>query len=143
LSAAQFGEDFDEALLRTLKSRHPEEATALFPAISRLIEMEAERAKEGKTQALHRLAEAAPGPEITLNIGGGNVSKILAESKTYRVNDREYHSLEEMPSEIRHLVEQGIGPAEGFGRSRRTPRVGCTFSLLAGLLAAIARILGK
>jgi hypothetical protein len=144
LSAAQFGEDFDEALLRTLKARHPEEATALFTAISQLIELEVQQTKASKEQTLHHLAEAAPGPEITLNIGGvGNISKIVTESKTYRVNGQEYHSLEEMPFELRRRVEEGLSQARQIGPVRRKARVGCTFSLLGGLVAIFGRILGK
>lgn len=144
LSAAQAGEDFDEALLRTLKARYPEEATTLLPAISRLIEVEAERTKESKDQILHRLAEDAPGPEISLHLGGkGNISKIVAESKTFRVNGQEYHSLEEMPPELRRRVEEGMSQAHQIGPVRRNARVGCTFSLLAVLLALAARIAGK
>jgi|WetSurMetagenome_2_1015567.scaffolds.fasta_scaffold112652_4 hypothetical protein len=144
LSARETGEDFDEALLRTLKAQYPGEAAALLAAVTRLVEVETERTKESKEQILQRLAEAAPGPEITLNFGGeGNISKIRAESKTYRVGDRVYHSLEEMPPDLRRLVERELGPSRESNRGGKTLRVGCPFSLFSALLVGLARIFGK
>jgi hypothetical protein len=144
LAAVQSGEDFDEALLRTLKARHSEDAATLLSAISHLVEAEGRQRGEDKEQTLRRLAEAAPGPEITLNFGGeGNLAKILAESKTYRINNREYHSLEEMPPELRRMVEGELGSSREVPRGRKTARFGCTFSLLAGLIVGLARLVGK
>jgi hypothetical protein len=143
LAAVESGEDFDEALLRTLKARYPEEAAVLLPAVGRLIEVEAKRANETKDQVLHRLAEAAPGPEITLNFGGGNISKITAESKTYRVGDRVYHSLEEMPPNLRQAVQKVTSGKSTPIRAGAVPKTGCLFFLLGGWIVALLRIFSR
>src|SRR4030065_610117 len=46
VASAGPGEDIDEALLRALKARYPEEAASLLSAISRIVEIEARQSGE-------------------------------------------------------------------------------------------------
>jgi len=124
LREAQPGEDFDEALLRTLKARHPERAAALLAAFSSMLDLEAERAHENKEQAVRRLAETDPSPTIRLS------------PPQVRVTRREYRSLEEMPPELRRQAEARLQAA-------RPSRAGCLWSLLPGALAALCRWPGR
>ena len=121
------GEDIDEALLRVLKARYPEEATSLLSAVSRIVEMEARQSGEGKEAAIRRLAASGPGPEILLRRSGGRVveggfpttvpgavsdtvsgtvSETVSETQIIRVGGKEYGSLEEVPPAIRRAIEE-------------------------------------
>ena len=63
-------EDFDEALLRVLKKRHPEQAAELLSAVTRIIEVESEGSGETKEQTVRRLAtELRPGLLDHLGLG--------------------------------------------------------------------------
>jgi hypothetical protein len=135
LSSVGPGEDLDEALLRALKSRYPQHAAALLPACTRLIEIEAKGANGDKQQTLRRLAESDP--EIVLRTSGGEVPTTIAETRVIRIGDKEYHSLEEVPPHLRRIVERGM---QG---QRPAPRVGCSWTLIGGWLAALLRLTGK
>jgi len=136
LASAGPGEDFDEALLRVLKARHPEDAAALLSACTRLIEMEARRANEDKSRTIRRLEESEPGPEIVLKTSGGEVPRITAESRIIHIGDKEYHSLEEVPPHLRHILEKGMP------RGRASYRVGCSWALI-GWIISLFRMAGK
>jgi len=140
LGSVQPGEDFDEALLRVLKLRHSDQATALLSAHSRLIELECERTGEDKSQTIRRLAESDPGPEIVLKTSGDQPRRTSMETRTFRVGDKEYHSLEEMPPDLRRAVERGMA---GKRTTVKAPRVGCSWSLLAAPLLPLLRLLWK
>ena len=137
LSSVGPGEDLDEALLRALKSRYPRHAAALLPACTRLIEIEAKRANEDQQQTIRRLAESDPGPEIVLRTSGGEVPTTIAETRVIRIGGKEYHSLEEVPPDLRRIVERGM---QG---QRLPPRVGCSWTLIGGWLPALLRLTGK
>lgn len=146
LSSAQPGEDFDEALLRALKARYPEQAAALLSALSRLIEIEARQAHEDKQQVVSRLARSQPGPEIVLRTSGGEAPRMLAETRIIRIGGKEYGSLEEVPPHLRRIVQEGLqrGKAEpGPKRGRGASRTGCAWGLAAGWLVALLRTMGK
>ncbi len=72
LASAGPTEDVDEALLRTLKRRYPGEATNLLSAVSRIAEVEAQRAGVDKREAMRRLAHGEASPELTLCSSGGD-----------------------------------------------------------------------
>jgi len=161
------GEDIDEALLRALKARYPEEAANLLAAISRIVEMAAREANESTEQAIRRLAESQPGPEITLRRAGGRVveggfpttvSETVSETHVIRVGDKEYRSLEEVPPHIRRAIEGAKAKGRrgrrivvaGSDTRRRRPgadgaglKSGCSWVLAAPLLGALLRLLGK
>jgi len=137
LASAKPGEDFDEALLRALKARYPEEGANLLSALTRIIEIEAKRANEGKQQAIRRLAELDPGPEIVLKTSAGEPTRITAETRVIRVGDKEYHSLEEVPPDIRRAIE---GAMSG---QRVARRAGCISALVSGWLSALLRSVGR
>ncbi|UCH36229.1 MAG: hypothetical protein JSV65_07715 [Armatimonadota bacterium] len=145
LASAQPGEDFDEALLRALKARHPEQATALLSGVTRMIEVEAQRENLDRQQAIKRLAESDPGPEIVLKTSGGEGSRTVTESQVFRVGDKEYHSLDEMPPDIRRMVERGMerGPAGPAVPRRAVRKSGCLSMLLGGWLWGLLRMIGK
>lgn len=130
------GEDFDEAVLRTLKARHPEQATALLSAVTRIIEIEVKRANEDRQQIIRRLAESDPGPEIVLRSSGGESPRTVAETRVIRIGDKEYGSLDEVPPHLRRIIKSG-------GRRRNAQRVGCSWALVGGWLAALSRMLGE
>jgi hypothetical protein len=133
LASAKPGEDIDEALLRALKARHPEQAAALLSALTRIIEVESGRAGEDRNATVSRLADAEPGPQVTLRTSGGQVPTTRTTSRVIRVGDKEYHSLDEVPPDIRRALERGGHP------SRRGPRASCTWALLGGWLIALVR----
>jgi hypothetical protein len=137
LASAKPGEDIDEALLRALKSRHPKQATALLSALTRIIEVESGRSGEDRDATLSRLADADPGPQVTLRTSGGEVPTTRTTSRVIRVGDKEYHSLDEVPPDIRRALERGMPP------SRSRPRASCTWALLGGWLIALIRSLGR
>jgi hypothetical protein len=139
LSSAQPGEDLDEALLRALKARYPEQASALLPALTRLIEMEGKGAAEDRQQTMGRLAQSDPGPEIRLTTSGGPIAKTMTEATVIRIGDKEYGSLDEVPPHMRRDIEQAMHGSKGMHRSKVTPKLGCTWSLLGGWLWAVMR----
>ena len=140
LASAQPGEDFDEALLRVLKLQHPHQATPLLSAHSRLIDLESERTGEDKSQTIRRLAESDPGPEIVLKTSGDQPRRTSMETRTFRVGDKEYHSLEEMPPDLRRAFDRGMA---GKRTTVKAPRVGCSWSLLAASLLPLLRLLWR
>jgi len=133
LASAGPGEDFDEALLRALKARYPEQATSLLSAIARMIEVEGKGANEDRQQTLQRLAQMDPGPEITLTTSAGEPTRITAETRVIRIGDKEYHSMEEVPLHLRAMIERAMS---GKPTVRRA---GCFSPLVAGWLLAILR----
>jgi hypothetical protein len=148
LDSAGAIEDVDEALLRTLKRRHPDEATNLLSAVTRIVEVEAQRAGVDKREAMRRLADGEAGPALTLRSSGGalsagglaSVSHTLSEQTVIRVGDKEYHSLEEVPPEIRSAIERSR-MSRGAGPKRAGLRLGCSSALAALALAALLRLL--
>ena len=133
LASVKPGEDFDEALLRALKARYPEQATSLLSAIARMIEVEGKSANEDRQQTLQRLAQMDPGPEITLTTSAGEPTRITAETRVIRIGDKEYHSMEEVPLRLRAMIEKAMS---GKPTVRRA---GCFSTLVAGWLLAILR----
>jgi hypothetical protein len=133
LASVKPGEDIDEALLRALKARYPDEAANLLPALTRIIDMEAQRANEDRQQAVRRLAQSDPGPEIVLRISPGEPTRITAESRVIRINGKEYHSLEEVPPHLRGAIERAMSG------KRTVRRAGCAWAILAGWLLALLR----
>ena len=132
LAAVKPGEDFDEALLRALKARQPQHATVLLSAFSHTIEAEMRRTNETKQQTLARLAQAEPGPEITLQTSGSEPRRTTVESRSIMINGKEYGSLEEAPPEFRRALEATLRD----GR-RVQVRTGCLSMLLGGWLVAL------
>ncbi|NIM05433.1 MAG: hypothetical protein GTO55_04865 [Armatimonadetes bacterium] len=135
-------EDFDEALLRALKARHPDQAAALLSAITRLVEIESQRANEDKQQTLRRLADRDPGPEVVLRTSGGETpgTTTTIERQTIRIGDKEYHSLDEVPPHIRRAIEEA---KSGKTTRKPIPRVGCTWALLGGWIFTFFRNLSR
>lgn len=132
LAAVKPGEDFDEALLRVLKARQPQHATVLLSAFSHTIEAEMRRTGEARLQTVQRLAQAEPGPEITLQTSGSEPRRTTVESRSFMINGKEYGSLEEAPAEFRRALEATLR-----GERRREVRSGCLSMLLGGWLAAL------
>jgi hypothetical protein len=137
LASAGPGEDVDEALLRALKARYPEQATALLSAVTRMIEVSAARAGEDKRLTMRRLAESEPGPEIVLRSSRGPAPTVVTETKVRRIGDSEFRSLDELPPDMRAAVERSLPAA------RRERRVGCSVGSVLGCLAALARMFGR
>ena len=162
LASVRGGEDIDEALLRALKSRYPQEAVSLLAAITRLIDIEAGHHDEPREAVVRRLADGVPGPELSISSSDertdsgfpGSFSRTVSQTHVIRVGDKEYRSLEELPSHIRRAIED----AREKGRSGRTivsrgsggPRVtvgaaqgglktGCSWTLIAVVLRLIGR----
>lgn len=162
LASVRAGEDIDEALLRALKSRYPQEAVSLLAAITRLIDIEAGHHGEPRETVVKRLSDGVPGPELSISSsdertdGGfpGSFSRTVSQTHVIRVGDKEYHSLEEVPAHIRRAIEE----ARSKGQSGRTvissrsggPRVtvgagegglktGCSWTLIAVVLRLLGR----
>lgn len=141
-------EDLDEALLRTLKRRCPEEATNLLPAVTRIVEVEAQRSGVDKREAMRRLAEGEAGPEVTLRSSGGelsagglaSVSHTFSEQTVIRVGDKEYHSLEDVPPGIRSAIEHSR-MSRGAEPRQVGLRLGCSSALATLALAALFALL--
>jgi len=137
-------EDFDEALLRVLKKRYPEQATELLSALTRVIEVESQGRTESREQTVRRLADTDPGPEVVLRTVGGPVRRTTAESTVIRIGGEEYHSLEEVPAHLRDAVARGMrGKGMGIEGSRSRPRVGCSLGLGSVLVALLLRAVGR
>ncbi len=128
LASAAPGEDFDEALLRVLKAQYPQEAAALLSAYTRLIEFESQRTGETREQTLRRLAESELGPEIVFSASDRQPSTVVTQTTV----TRKYKSLDEVPPEIRQMIDKGPHVERKF-----TPKVGCSFSLLAWLFVLL------
>jgi len=161
------GEDIDEALLRALKARYPEEAASLLSAISRIVEIEARQSGESKEQAVRRLAASQPGPEIALRRSGGRVvkggfpttvSETVSETQIIRVGGKEYGSLEDVPPEIRRAIEEARRTGgttrrvvvSGSDVSRGQPgerkvglKTGCSWAVVAVLAWPVLRLFGR
>ncbi|MCJ7821713.1 MAG: hypothetical protein MUQ26_01305 [Armatimonadetes bacterium] len=137
-------EDFDEALLRVLKKRHPEQATELLSAVTRIIELESQGKNEPREQTVRRLADTDPGPEVVLRTVGGAVRRTKAETTVIRINGKEYHSLDEVPAHLRDAVARGMrGEGKRMAESRSRPRVGCSLGLGSVLVALLLRAVGR
>jgi len=138
LASRQSGEDFDEALLRALKARHPERASSLFSAVTRILDLEADRSNERKEQVARRLAASDPGPEISLRTSRAHmpttVSRTAQNNTVVRVGDEEYHSLDNAPPQVRRAVEHHMST------EKAGPRVGCSWALLGSFLSLIRRL---
>jgi hypothetical protein len=148
LALAGPGEDVDEALLRTLKRHYPDDATNLLSAVVRIAEVEARRASVDKREAMRRLAHGEANPELTLRSSGGDVSAgglasvshTFSEQTVVRIGDEEYHSLDEVPSLLRPMVERGMSRARQRGTpasgepKRRGVRLGCSWAAISALL---------
>ncbi|MCJ7751733.1 MAG: hypothetical protein MUQ65_11675 [Armatimonadetes bacterium] len=163
VASAGPGEDVDEALLRVLKAGYPEEAASLLSAISRIVEIEARQSGESKEQAVRRLAALRPGPEIALRrsarrvVKGGfaaTVSETVSETQHIRVGGKEYHSLEDVPPEVRRAIEEARGKGgttrrvvvsgSATGGSRPGARnvglkTGCSWALMWPVLRLLGR----
>ena len=136
LASAGPGEDVDEALLRALKARYPEQAASLLSAVTRMVEVSASRTGEDKRAAMRRLAESEPGPEIVLRSSGRPTPTVVKETKVRRLGDSEFRSLDELPPDVRAAVERSLPEV------RRERRVGCSVGMVLGCLAALRRMLG-
>ena len=167
VASAGPGEDIDEALLRALKARYPEEAASLLSAISRIVEIEARQSGESKEEAVRRLAASRPGPEISLRrsgkrvVKGGfptTVSETVSETQIIRVGDKEYGSLDQVPPEIRQAIEEarrkggttrrvvvsGTGGGGGQPGQRNVGlKTGCSWAFLAVLMWPVLRLFGR
>jgi hypothetical protein len=139
LTSVKPGEDFDEALLRELKARYPDQAAGLLGACTRLIEIEAKRASASNDETIRRLAQTDPGPEITLTFSGDESPRVLAQTRVIRVGDKEYGSLEDLPPGLRRAVER----AQRGVRPQKAPRLGCTWGLIANWLVGLLHLAGK
>ena len=140
LTSVKPGEDFDEALLRQLKALYPDQAAALLGACTKLIEIEAKRENAGKEETIRRLAQTQPGPEVTVTVSGDTTPFVVTRTQVIRVRGKEYGSLEELPPDLRAMVE---GAQQQGGSRRVTVRPGCSFGLIGGWLVALIRTWGK
>lgn len=146
LASVRPGEDLDEAMLRALKARHPEQGSVLFSALTRLVELEVERTQETREQVIRRLAEADSGPEVMVRQTGGQPTRINMESQVIRIGDQEYHSLDDVPPHLRSVIERAKAKgmsARGAPAAGSGPKVSCSWALLGGWLVALIRTLGK
>jgi len=138
LASRQSGEDFDEALLRALKARHPEQASSLLSAVTRILELEANRSNEGKEQAARHLAASDPGPEISLRTSSAHVpttvSRTVHNKTVVRVGDEEYQSLGDAPPHVRRVVEHQMS------KGKAGPKVGCSWALLGSFVSLLRRL---
>jgi hypothetical protein len=162
LAARQPGEDLDEALLRALKARHPEHAASLLSAVTRVLELQSQRSGETKDQAASRLAQQDSGLHINFKWGGGPVgpphrfsgsasggpgdhtfqtSSSTTSTTVINIGGKEYHSLEEVPTHLRPMIERAIGRATP--PTPTTKRVGCSVGLLALPLLLLAPLLHR
>jgi hypothetical protein len=150
------GEDFDEALLRVLKERHPEEAAGLLSAITRLIEIESKQSGEGREDTIRRLVAGTPSPKLQMQTsqteiasgsllgsefhGGG--SETTSQQTVIRIGDQEYHSLDGVPAHLRPMVERGMSRAwhtrSPLGAEPKRPglRLGCSWAVVSAVLRA-------
>jgi hypothetical protein len=140
LTSVKPGEDFDEALLRELKARYPDHAAALLGACTKLIETEAKRANATKDETIKRLAELPAGPEVTITVSGDDTLRVVTRTEVIRVGGKEYGSVEELPPDLRAIVERA---RKQGGWSRTTVRPGCSFGLIGAWLVAIIRGAGR
>jgi hypothetical protein len=139
LAARQPGEDLDGALLRALKARHPEHATSLFPALSRVIELESQRSSETTDQVAIRLAQKDSGLHINFRTSGDpsgipgdgafHASSSVTSTTVINIGGKEYHSLDEVPPDLRPMIERAVGRVTP--PSSTTRRVGCSIGILA------------
>ncbi len=134
LADTQPDEDFEEALLRALKVNYPEQASALLSACSRLIEIEAKRAGETKERTIRRLAETDSGLKMNFRNAGLGPIQTSVQTTVVRVGDNEYHSLDEVPPDIRRAIEEQLASGKIESRNARKLRVGCSLAPLAWLL---------
>ncbi len=155
LASRQPGEDLDEALLRALKAEHADRAPELLSGLLALVKMEMQRSHEDEEQVIQRLAATEPGPQVRLTDTGLGPSHLNVRATTYRVNGKEYHSLDELPPDIRRAVEgalpsgqttlsapnppAGLSPPARIGDDRRPMRFGCSTALVALLLRLLSR----
>ncbi len=132
LALAQSGEDFDEALLRSLKERHPNEGVVLLPSLTQLIATEAQNSGETRAQALQRLAAADPGPEIRLRTSGPSspIRSTVITQQTITVNGKQYQSLDDVPLPIREAIRSGMPQT-------KSRRISCSLGLLLALLSTV------
>jgi hypothetical protein len=110
LASRQPGEDLDEAILRALKTAHPEHGALLLGIVAEMIDAEAKSANEDREQAVQRLAAAESGPEITLRTAGVGPLHASFESAVYRIGDKTYRSLDELPPHLRRAIEAALPP---------------------------------
>jgi hypothetical protein len=162
LASRQPGEDLDEAILRALKTTHPEHGAMLLGLVAEMIDAERNPANEDREQAAQRLAAAESGPEITLRTAGLGPLHLSFESAVYRIGDKTYHSLDELPPHLRRAIEAALPPrvrsalgaaqAEGqpapLEQGKRVPivrgagataRTGCGMALLVALWRLVWR----
>jgi len=137
LTSVGVTEDLDEALLRALKRRHPDQAAELLSAVTRMLEIEGKRAGESKRETVRRLADMDAGPEMVLRTAGDEPRSTVVESQVFQIDGKRYHSLEEMPPDVRRIVETGMRG------ERPAPRVGCSWALFGGWLLGLLRALWK
>jgi len=148
------GEDFDEALLRVLKQRHPEYATGLFSAVTRLIEAEEKQSGEQREEVVRRLVARAPAPTLQIRTSRSEItsgslmgsdfslgaSETTSERTVIRIGNEEYHSLEEVPPHLRPMIERGMSrarrdrPPIGTQPTQRGVRLGCSWAVISALL---------
>jgi hypothetical protein len=153
LSSRQPGEDLDEALLRALKAAHPEQAAALLPAVLNLIAQEAKRSHEDREQIAQRLAAGDAGGEVAARTTQIGPVRVSVQSTIYRAGGKTYHSLEELPPEVRSAVQAALSPGEQpaakqpesqpwvqpMRDDRRPIRAGCSMAVLAALWRLVWR----
>jgi len=137
LATAVPEEDFDEALLRALKRLHPAQAAALFPAFSRLLEAESKATGEDKRRVAQRLADSQRRPDLTLTSHLGRPT-VIHETRVTTSGGKTYHSLEELPPELRRAVEAKLSR-----REKPQVKMGCSMALLAGCLLCLFRALWR
>ena len=152
LASRRPDEDLDEALLRALKAKHPEHALSLLPALTRIIELESQRAHQDKHQAAARLAQRDSGLRLHLKTSrqltgtpGNRVLETSSVTDTTVINigGREYHSLEEVPAHLRPVLERAMKRTTPPSSPLSTKRVGCSIGLLALPLLFLTALLHR
>ncbi len=140
-------EDLDEALLRTLKAQGQEHGPALLAAVGSVLEMEMKRTGETREQVAARLAAEEQGPQVSFRHHG--LTTTITKTVKIRAGGKEYHSLEELPPELREAVARALPGGESetplpSPTPPAGPRVvvksGC-FSLLMVLVVIAAAIM--
>jgi len=132
LASAAPGEDFDEALLRALKRTHPAQSAALLPAVTRLLETEAERTGEDRRTVAQRMADSEHLPPLTFTSNLGRPT-VVRETRITTSEGKTYHSLAELPPEMRRSLESQLSR-----REKPKVKMGCSMLLLlSGLLLSL------
>ena len=97
------GDDFDQALLRVLKSRYPDNYSTIFTLLSSFIDVRVSQDGSSREEAARHVARSQAQVTIQVSAGQGGIS-----GKTTLSPEELEKKLDQFPPEVRQKIEEAM-----------------------------------